>query len=277
MNFALLTKLFKKKPLNESVEVEHIMHKKEFLHHFYVSPEMPMTSKYEISIGGAAGLGPYLLGIGKVIQDNFKQELKESVIIGTSAGGLLAYLLASNIQIDGYYKKMSESVTSEMKKKYLGSSIKVIGIFRDFLHRDLKNNCDLVSLVGKLYINTTCYDTRDTFLINYWNTHGHLADSLAASSLIPGLHTSTTILIHGRHLYDGGFITCCPYVFPHLKKVKIHIHAWRKFPLTKYLPTSSIEKWDALYELGISDANEHLDEIKDWFHKDTQDSIKSEL
>jgi len=271
MNLSLFAKLLKKFYYNKNKEKEHIMHKSDFFKHFSTLPVMPMTSKYEITVGGAGGLGPYLLGIGKVIQDNFAEELSESVIIGTSAGSLLAYLLSMGIPVEDYYKKLSREITYKMKKTYLGSTVRVIGIFRDFFYDDFEAHFDPELVHGRLYINTTCFLTESSFLINKWESHNHFVDSMVASSLIPGLHTCSTVTLHGRELIDGGFSDSFPPVFPHLKQVKIDVKQWRKFGLSKYIPSSSVDKWNELYELGKKDAMDNLAEIRRWFHKLKQD------
>ena len=234
---------------------------------FTRKPHLNSSSKYEIHIGGAGGLAPYLMGVMKVVQDHFHLELSKSVLIGTSAGSYVAYILASNTPMDQAYYIASHNFIKKMDSTYLGKSIHVLSHWEDAFSQYLTsyhNSKNLKNMDGKLFINTQCYLSGSNYIINHFDSHKDLVDATVTSSVIPGVHTSLTVDHHGRRLRDGWFAKN-PYIFPHLKRVEIYINRWRDFSWYDYLPTGSIEKNDNLYHLGQEDAKRNIDDIRSWF------------
>ena len=95
----LVTK-FIRKPQNPE---KYILNRNNKNDYFRTEPIICSNDKYEIDIPGAAGLAPYLMGICKVLQEEFKPELEQSIIVGTSVGSFCSLVLASNIQFDDAY------------------------------------------------------------------------------------------------------------------------------------------------------------------------------
>ena len=77
--------------------------------------------KRQLVFGGCGGMYNYFLGIALVIQENFKEQLDDTLITGTSGGCFPALLLSVNIDISNTIKELNEPILNEVNKCRLGA------------------------------------------------------------------------------------------------------------------------------------------------------------
>ena len=259
-----LVSKFISKPQNPE---KYILNRNNKNDYFRTEPIICSNYKYEIDIPGAAGLAPYLMGICKVLQEEFKPELEQSIIVGTSVGSFCSLVLASNIQFDDAYYNGTTKFLQAIGKSFMDKSLNLTNNYQTSIRNyilERKDEISLDALENKLFINTSCYQTGDNYIINKFNSHSDITDAITSSSILPLLHTSTTYELDGKMLRDGCFSEK-PHICPNLHKVCISLTMFREFPITSFLPNDNIEDNNKLYKLGIQDARDNLEKLKEMF------------
>lgn len=66
--------------------------------------------KRQLVFGGTGGMYNYSLGIASVIQENFKEELKDTLITGTSGGCFSALVLSLDMDVKNILKELNEPI-----------------------------------------------------------------------------------------------------------------------------------------------------------------------
>ena len=88
--------------------------------------------KRQLVFGGTGGMYNYSLGIASVIQENFKEELKDTLITGTSGGCFSALVLSLDMDVQNILKELNEPILNEVNKCKLGAFYNFNDISRKF-------------------------------------------------------------------------------------------------------------------------------------------------
>ena len=260
------TNLFTK--TEEIIQSKYILDRDDKNQYFRCEPDVCKNVKYEIWIPGAAGLTPFLLGICKIIQDNFQKELDKSIIIGSSGGSFCALNLRLAIPCDDAFECGLLKFIESIKKSFMNKSL----YFTDNLGASYlnyitlkKDMIPLDKLKNKYFINASCYKTSKNYLINTFHSHEDLVDAMVSSCLLPGLHTSITKKLDDKHLRDGYF-SDTPYLCKDLHRVDLSLTMFgEQWSFRDFLPNDCVKSNTALYQLGITNATDNLDVLKKLF------------
>jgi hypothetical protein len=252
----------------KSITEKYMLERTNKLDYFRIEPYICKTRQYEIYISGAAGLAPYLMGICKVLQDEFQNELDKSIIIGTSIGSFCAFILATKISVNDAYLNGATNFIKCIGKSFMDKSFYLTNNYHNCMNNYITSIKDIIlldSLENRLFINTSCYQTGKNYIINQFNDGSDIANAITSSSTIPVLHTSLTCEYDGKLLRDGWF-SDTPYICSNLHRVDIELNMFsREWSLFDYLPDDNIDNNNMLYQLGIQDAKDNLEKLKEMF------------
>jgi len=253
--------------IKKSITEKYILERNNKLDYFRIEPSICKTVKYEIYISGAAGLAPYLMGICKVLQDEFQNELDKSIIIGTSIGSFCAFILATKISVNDAYLNGATNFIKCIGKSFMDKSFYLTNNYHICMNNYINSKKDIIpldSLENKLFINTSCYQTGKNYIINQFNDGSDISNAITSSSTIPVLHTSLAYEYDGKLLRDGWF-SDTPYICSNLHRVDIELNMFREWSPFDYLPNDNIDNNNMLYQLGIKDATDNLEKLKEMF------------
>jgi hypothetical protein len=227
----------------------------------------------ELYFSGAGGLYPYLMGIGKFIQDNYN--LDDIIFTGNSSSSYITMLLSLNIPFDTAYEEHGK-IMKDISSCTFGPLYYYFDIAKKHLYDYFKNNTIDIKKIKNLYIqitntkNSFNYNNWESIFINEWDNIEDLLNCMRSSSYIPIYGTSITNEFRGMKCIDGGVNyylkkyshSTCKYE----KSKYIKTDMWRQIPYMWYLIYSNKEWNDKLYNLGYEDATKNKKELDDFFN-----------
>ena len=224
--------------------------------------------KRQLVFGGTGGMYNYSLGIASVIQENFKEELKDTLITGTSGGCFSALVLSLDMDVQNILKELNEPILNEVNKCKLGAFYNFNDISRKFsleyLNKFDKNAYQKAN--GKLHCCMTDIPSCKPHIISDWKSNKDLINGIMASSFVPLFDKfKLTEQFRGNRYIDG--YMSCPYPQP-LKDVPtfiVRINMWRDYKISWFWCWSDIEWSMQLFNWGVEDANNNILEIASFF------------
>ena len=167
--------------------------------------------KRQLVFGGTGGMYNYSLGIASVIQENFKEELKDTLITGTSGGCFSALVLSLDMDVQNILKELNEPILNEVNKCKLGAFYNFNDISRKFsleyLNKFDKNAYQKAN--GKLHCCMTDIPSCKPHIISDWKSNKDLINGIMASSFVPLFDKfKLTEQFRGNRYIDGYIVKC---------------------------------------------------------------------
>ena len=229
----------------------------------------------ELYFSGAGGFYPYLMGIGKFLQDNYN--LENIVFTGNSSSSYITLLLALNIPFDIAYEEHLK-IMKDISTYTFGPLYNYYDIAKKYLYKYFYENPVDVKKIKNLFIqitntnNSFNYNNWESIFVNEWNDIEDLLNCMRSSSYIPFYGSSITNEYRGMCCIDGGvnyYLKDVSHSTCKFEKSKyIRTDMWREIPYRWYFIYSDDEWNNKLYNLGYEDAQKNKEELDSFFNEE---------
>ena len=226
--------------------------------------------KRQLVFGGCGGMYNYSLGIASVIQENFKEQLEDTLITGASAGCFPALLVSLNMDIPNSIKEWNEPFLNEVNKYRFGAFYNWNDIVRKFTLEELNKLGENIyqKVNGRLHYSMTHFPSFKSHIISDWKSNEDLLDGVMASAFVPVFDKfKLTGKFRGNRYIDGGLINSFPQPLNDVPTFIVRRNMWRENKLSWLWCWSDIEWSRQLFNWGVEDANNNIQELTTFFNQ----------
>ena len=224
--------------------------------------------KRQLVFGGCGGMYNYSLGVASVIQENFKEQLEDTLITGASAGCFPALLLALDMDVPNYIKEWNEPFLNEVNQCRLGAFYNWNDIVRKFTLKELNKLGENTyqKAVGKLHYSMTHIPSFKSHIISDWKSNQDLLDGTMASAFVPVFDKfKLTGKFRGNRYIDGALINSYPQPLNDVPTFIVKRDRWRENKTSWLWCWTDIEWSRELFNWGVEDANNNILELTTFF------------